>query len=108
MLENLIGDDPHQADGRVYVTQIYPVDLFGDPERYIICFTPCTPSQAQNSPVVLFPLVPGAYDGWDGSREVSVRMMFSADCFQPRSVCIAHRPYIFDELSSAPRTETAE
>lgn len=91
---------PLEHDGQVIQITIYPYDLFGADNRYIMCFSPCDRAEAEERQLVIYTETPGAFSGMSGQEAVSITARFSAACFQPESVCLAHRPYVFHEVQA--------
>lgn len=89
---------PLEADGQILELTIYPYDLFGADNRYIVCFSPCTQAEAEERQSVVYAAIPGAFAGMSGQQAVTVTVQFSAACFQPGAVCSWHRPYVFREV----------
>ena len=96
-----VWDAPLRHDGNVYDLSIYPYDLLGDRNRYIMCVDPCSAAEAQRFQAVVVPAVEGAFEGMQGATAVRVRVEFVADCFYPDALCLLdHRPFVFRQVAA--------
>ncbi len=93
-----VWDNPSDYNGITFSLYVYPYDLHGNENRYIMCTEPCDDQRASEWQSVIVPNESGKFDNYNGERKVFVNIKFDGYCFTDGAVCLLdHRPFVFIE-----------